>query len=518
MSHARDLTLAIDVGTGSARAALVDATGRILAIVAREYEQIVPAFGWSEQRPADWWASVVASIWDVLRLVDGATVRVSAIAACGQMHGTVLIDQSGRLTRETAPLWNDKRTASLVSAFEAANAPADYLTRTGNPPTSAWPAFKLMWIRDNDPAAYASARSMLMPKDYVNFRLTGEIAMDRTEAAASFLMDPRTGDWSAQTIAQLDLDRDKLPPIRKPTEILGRLSIEAAAQTGLLSGTPVLVGGGDYPVALLGSGACRPGLGSDVTGTSCIITQIVEAPLLDPEICNVGTVEGAWGAFILLETGGDAMRWARRAIHEKALSYDEIVVKAAEAPAGSDRLFFLPYLAGERFGAGRNARAQFFGIGAAHGLAHLHRAVLEGVAMATTRHIRMMERIAGRRLDRVVASGGGAKADLWLAIKASCYGIPILVPSEPECGVVGCAAMAATATGRFARVEDAAAAFVHYGREVFPDPRWEATYAKMQPVFEKLYRHSQALYDYLDGLDVAPVSGQTNRPALSVQV
>ena len=117
MSHARDLTLAIDVGTGSARAALVDATGRILAIVAREYEQIVPAFGWSEQRPADWWASVVASIWDVLRLVDGATVRVSAIAACGQMHGTVLIDQAGRLTRETAPLWNDKRTASLVSAF-----------------------------------------------------------------------------------------------------------------------------------------------------------------------------------------------------------------------------------------------------------------------------------------------------------------------------------------------------------------------------------------------------------------
>ena len=252
MSHARDLTLAIDVGTGSARAALVDATGRILAIAAREYEQIVPAFGWSEQRPADWWAGVVASIWDVLGQVDGATARVSAIAACGQMHGTVLIDQAGRLTRETAPLWNDKRTASLVSAFEAVNAPADYLARTGNPPTSAWPAFKLMWIRDNDPARLCKRALNVDAEDYVNFRLTGEIAMDRTEAAASFLMDPRTGDWSAQTIALLDLDRDKLPPIRQPTEILGRLSIEAAAQTGLLSGTPVLVGGGDYPVALLG--------------------------------------------------------------------------------------------------------------------------------------------------------------------------------------------------------------------------------------------------------------------------
>jgi xylulokinase len=500
MTTSCDLTLAVDVGTGSARAALVDASGLILAIATREHDQIVPAFGWSEQRPADWWTGVVDSIRDTIARVDGSAARVSSLAACGQMHGTVLIDEAGRLTRETAPLWNDKRTVGLVAAFEAANVPANYLARTGNPPTPAWPAFKLMWIRDNDPKAYARARWVFMPKDYVNFRLTDEIAMDRTEAACSFLMDPRTGDWSSKTAAQLDLDPAKLPRIRQPTDILGTVSADAAAQTGLRQGTPVLVGGGDYPVALLGSGVCRPGMGSDVTGTSCIITQIAEAPLLHPEVSNVGTVEGAWGAFMLLESGGDAMRWARRAFHEKALSYGEIVAKAAEAPAGSDRLFFLPYLTGERFGIGRNARAQFFGLGAAHGLAHLHRAVLEGVAMATTRHIRVMEGIAGRRLERVVASGGGAKTDLWLAIKASCYGIPILVPAEPECGIVGCAAIAAAAAGRFSRVEDAAAAFVRYDREVLPDPRWGETYARMQPVFEKLYRHSQALYDDLDTL------------------
>ena len=304
-------------------------------------------------------------------------------------------------------------------------------------------------------------------------------------------------------IGLLDLDAAKLPPIREPLEILGAVTAEAARETGLQEGTPVLVGGADYPMALLGSGACRPSLASDVTGTSCILTLIADAPLLDPEVCNVATIEGHWGPFVLLETGGDAMRWARRAFHEKALAYDDIAARAASAPAGSDGLFFMPYLTGERLGAHRNARAQFFGLGAGHGLAHLHRAVLEGVAFAAARHLRIMEKAAGRELERVIASGGGAKTELWLKIKASVYGVPIVVPKEPECGVIGCAALAATAVGRFARLEDAVAAYVRYVDEVKPDPGWAHTYARMQPVFDRLYAHSQALYDDLDALAAA---------------
>ena len=241
-------------------------------------------------------------------------------------------------------------------------------------------------------------------------------------------------------------------------------------------------------------------MGSEMLGTSCIVTLVTDQPLLDPAISNVGTVEGGWGAFMLLETGGDAMRWARRAFHEKTLGYEDIVAKAALAPAGSDRLFFMPYLSGERFGQHRNARAQFFGIGAAHGLEHLHRAVLEGVAFGVKRHINIMESIAGRRLERLVASGGGARTELWLRIKASVYGIPILVPKEAECGIVGCAAMAAVALGRHATLQQAAGALVAYDREVAPEPRWSDIYARMQPVFEKLYLHSQQMYDDLDGL------------------
>lgn len=495
-----DLSLAIDVGTGSVRAGLVNAAGRVLAITSREHDQIVPSFGWSEQRPAGWWQGVVATVREVLDEVPGARSRISCVVACGQMHGTVLIDDTGALTRETAPLWNDKRTVGLVTAFEAGNHPSDYLSRTGNPPTPAWPAFKLQWIRDNDPEAYRRAAAVLMPKDYINFRLTGEVAMDRTEAACSFIMDPRSGNWSAEMCERLGLDIRKLAAIHNPLGILGGVTAAAAAETGLQQGTPVLVGGGDYPVALLGSGVCQPGLGSEMIGTSCIVTLVGTAPLLDPAISNVGTVEGDWGAFMLLESGGDAMRWARRAFHDNSLSYTDIVARAAEASAGADRLFFLPYLTGERFGQHRNARAQFFGIGAGHGLAHLHRAVLEGVAFAVRRHISIMEKIGGHRMERLVASGGGARTDLWLKIKASAYGIPILVPQEAECGIVGGGAMAATATGRFSTVRDAAAAFVGYAREILPDPCWVETYARMQPVYEKLYLHSQELYDDLDAL------------------
>jgi xylulokinase len=495
-----DLYLSIDVGTGSARAALVDSSGTIVAIRAVEHEQIVPAFGWSEQRAEDWWAGVCSAVRGVLAAVDGARGRIAAICACGQMHGTVLVDADGRLTRPTVPLWNDKRTASHVAAFEAANEPATYLAETANPATPAWPAFKLQWLRDNDPAAYEAAAAVLMPKDYINLRLTGEIAMDRTEAALSFMMSPATGQWSPSMCDRLGLDRTKLAPIRMPAEILGRVTAAAARETGLADGTPVLVGGGDYPLALLGSGVCRPGLGSDVTGTSAIVTVVAAEPLLDPEICNVGTVDGGWGSFVLLDSGGDAMRWARRALHEKTLSYDDIVARAASAPAGAEGLFFLPYLAGERLGRHRNARAQFFGLAAAHGLGHLHRAVLEGVAFAVTRHIRIMERAAGHRLERVIASGGGAKTALWLKIKASAYGIPIVVPAEPECGVVGCAALAAVATGRFSGIDQAASAFVRYAEEVQPDPRWVEVYGRMQKLFDRLYHHSQALYDDLDRL------------------
>ncbi len=500
--------LAIDVGTGSVRAALVDTHGAIRRLAAREHEQIVPRYGWSEQRPLDWWAGAVAAIREVLHAEPGSAARIAAICACGQMHGTVLIDADGALTRDAAPLWNDKRAAPQVEAFRARyrDAPGGdahaYLPRTANPPTAAWPAFKLQWIRDHEPDAYARTATVFMPKDYVNFRLTGERACDWSDASMAFAMDPATRRWSPAMLDELGLDAAKLPPIRAPQEILGAVTRAAAEATGLREGTPVLVGAADYPASVLGSGVVETGLASDITGTSSIITVIADTPMLHPEVSNVATCEGLWGRFTLLDSGGDAMRWARRAFHENALSYDAVARKAAEAPVGAEGLFFLPYLSGERFGKHPNSRAQFFGIAARHGLAHLHRAVLEGVAFGVRRHMAMIQP-EGVPIERLVAASGGAKAALWLEIKASMYRTPILVPAEVECGVMGCALLAATATGRFATLAEAARRFVRFEREVLPDPRASDTYDRMMPIFERLYLSAQQFYDDLDALQGA---------------
>ncbi|WP_112310717.1 xylulokinase [Pseudogemmobacter bohemicus] len=496
-------TVAIDIGTGSTRAALMGDAGQILFVAAREYQQITPAFGWSEQRPEDWWAAACATLREVTDFARGAGYQIGAVCACGQMHGTVLVDAAGNPTRDAVPLWNDKRTLDYVRAFEAREALPNWLALTANPPTPAWPAFKLQWLRDHAPEAWARTTTVMMPKDFINLRLTGERAMDWTDAACSFLIDAQSETWSPRVFERLGLDVGMMAPIRLPSEILGPVTRAAAAATGLTEGIPVLVGGADYPVALLGSGVCQPGLASEVAGTSSILTLVTKRPVLDPEISNVGTPEGNWGAFVLLEAGGDSARWARRVFHDNQLGYGDILAMAEGVTAGAESLFFLPFLVGERLGAHRNSRAQFFGLNARHGLPHMHRAVLEGVAFAVNRHLGIMETATGTSPEALIASGGGAKADLWLRIKASIYGRRILIPAEAECGLVGCAILSAVALGQDRDIASAAARIVRHDREILPDPRWQETYARMQPVFDRLYASARDFYDDLDRLDAA---------------
>jgi xylulokinase len=491
--------LVLDIGTGSVRAALVDQTGKVLEFANRAHEQIVPRFGWSEQRAADWWAGAVTVIREVVARAGGETI--AAVAACGQMHGTVLVDAAGKLCRETVPLWNDKRTLSYVAAWEAAHPSILSVERTTNPATAAWPAFKLQWLRDNDPDSYDRAETVLAPKDYVNYRLTGKRATDWTEASASFLIDPGLRNWSPRLVEELGLDLAKLPDIREPTEILGAVTAAASAETGLRVGTPVIVGGADFPVALLGSGAWRPGLASDITGTSAILTVIGEGPVAHPEITNVAVPGQGWGAFTLIDSGGDAVRWALRALGGAGARDYEAATRLAEgAPAGASNLFFLPFLSGERLGKSTNSRAQFFGLTAAHGLADLHRAVLEGVGFALRRQLAFIA-AAGSRPDRFIAGGAGAKSELWLRIKASMYGVPVLVPAELESGVLGCAVLAAVAVGRAASLAQAVGQYVAYSHEVLPDPAWQAKYDRMAPIFDALHGNARARYDEISAME-----------------
>ena len=494
----KDLLLAFDVGTSSVRAALVSETGKILAFAAEELQQAIPQFGWSQQSPRAWWEGLVVSVRRVLQKVANGADRVAAIAGCGQMHGVVLIDGAGELVLEEAPIWNDKRTRELVAQFCAEQDTKALFPIVANPPTVAWPAFKLAWIKQNLPKAYDAARTVLMPKDYINFKLSGECRFDVTEASSSYLFDIRTGDWSEEVLQLLGLDPAKLPLIGQATEILGVVTKVAAESTGLRAGTPVVVGAGDFPVALFGAGVTSPGTGCDITGTSTVITLLSEQPAADPIISHVRGIIGGWAAFTILDASGDAMRWARRTFHQQEpYSYEQMVSLAEGVPAGADNLLFLPYLNGERLAQQPNSRAQFFGLTSRHTEAHLYRAALEGVAFASRKNIELMKS-KGYRLDRMVTADGGARARLWLEIKASIYNTTILVPSEPECGVLGCAMLAGFAAGFFPTLESARADLVRYDGEILPNPRWTERYQKLQLVFDDLYQSSEKFWDRLE--------------------
>lgn len=495
----RDLFLAFDVGTGSCRAALVDATGRIHSIAHQEHDQIVPRHGWSEQRPADWWQGTLVSIRAVLDAVPGSAARVAAICGCGQMHGAVLVDADGRLTRETAPLWNDKRTLPQVEAFAAHPDAVDAKPITANAPAPAWPAFKLAWLMAHDPQSVDRAAHLLMPKDWINLNLTGLVAQDVTEASLSFLMDWRSRDWSARMRDLTGVPERLLPTLRMPADVLGPLTPPAAQATGLPAGLPVLVGAGDYPMALLGSGAIAAGTGSDVTGTSTILTLIQPEPVIADGISNVLSAAGNWGSFTLLDAGGDAVRWARRAFHDNALSYAEVDEAASRSVPGANRLLFLPYLSGERFGQHRNSRAQFFGLTAGHQSSDLHRAVLEGVAFSVRLELDRLQQ-GHTRPDRIIAASGGAKSALWLSIKASMYRTPYFEAEEPECGIIGAGILMAAATGAIPDITAATARMVRLGPKILPDPAAADRYDAMMPVYSRLYESSKAYWDDLDAL------------------
>jgi xylulokinase len=493
----KDLLLAIDIGTGSTRAAVVTDSGTIVAFASREHEQSVPRFAWSQQRPRTWWDGVVLTIRSVFQKIPAAADRIAGIAVCGQMHGIVLIDQTGDIVLEEAPLWNDKRTRELVRRFLQEHDVDALWPATANPPTVAWPGFKLAWIKRNAPKIYDAARTFLAPKDYINFMLTGERRIDFCEASCSYMFDIRTRAWSTELLRILDLDPEKLPPLGAASDLLGSVTNTAAKLTGLRAGTPVAVGAGDFPAALLGSGVTGPGLAREITGTSTLVAVHADRPAFDSAISNLSCITGGWAPFMIVDAAGDAIRWARTLFHGSERDYDGLIAHAGNVPAGSEGLLFLPYLNGERIAQQPDSRAQFFGLTSRHGVGHLNRAILEGVAFASNRQIAVLKE-KGYRFDRIVAAGGGAKSSLWLRIKASIYNCSIMIPAEPECGVVGCAMLAGVASGLFADLESQVSKRIRYAGEIVPEPDWRERYAKGQLLFNDIYESSERFWDRLE--------------------
>lgn len=501
----KDRILTIDVGTGSARAALLAQTGELIGFAQREYDQTTPQAGWSEQAPSLWWRSACECLHEVLHRFADQRSRIAAIGVCGQMHGTVLLDADGELVADKALLWNDKRSQPQVDAFIAREGEEKWLTRLNNPPTAAWPAFKLAWWRENCPESWARVAMVLMPKDYINFMLTGIYATDYSEASCYYLMDSATLSWSSQALERFGLKAGQLPPLYLSSDVIGEVSPQAAALTGLPAGIPVVAGTSDMAATLLGSGVYQPGTASDSTGTSTLLTVVARQPLLHTRINNLHLANPAWGGFTILDAGGDAVRWARQAIAQNQLSHADLLAEAATVKPGAEGLLFLPYLTGERLADHTNSRAQFFGLQRKHHRGHLFRAVLEGVAFASTRNLNQL-RQCGQHPERMIASGGGARSELWLKIKASAYNLPILSTRNQENGITGCGIIAGTGVGLYTDFSAGVRQAVHFEKEILPDSRLRDYYAACFEVFDTLYQQAAPLYDQLDGLSEGPAT------------
>jgi xylulokinase len=480
--------LTIDVGTQSTRAAVVTAAGEILGIAQIPHETDSPQPGWAQQRPAQWWEEVCEAIRQVFHETSTAADTVAAVAACGQMHGPVGIDEHGDITTEWVQLWCDKRCAPQVEAIRVEQDERTLMQKAANPLNPAWPGIKIRWEKENHRDAYDRTRYFLVPKDFVNYRLTGVAAADASEASCTYVYDCTTGAYSEELAAALGVDIAKFAPLHRSHDVIGTVTPAAAARTGLAAGTPVICGGGDFPVSMLGFGIVGDDVIADVTGTSSLLAAHSPQPLIDPAIQNCRHAVDGWVPFTILDCGGVSMKWCKELIGSagEKKSYDQLIELARTAPAGSDGLVFFPYMRGERRSENVNSKGGWFGVRLEHSAKHFVRSVMEGVAFAMGRDAGIF-RDRGLDVDKIMSVGGGTRNELWNEIKAGILNLPLEISPEPEAGIKGCALLGAAGVGL---IDDPAEEAVRrrVSSRTVPPANAEA-YAPAQREFNRIYEH-----------------------------
>ena len=462
----------LDVGTTGVKALTVSAEGDVLAQVEEAYPLSTPQPGWAEQDPEDWWRAAESAL-EGLGVADLAGVGLT-----GQMHGLVVLDERERVLRP-AILWNDQRTGAECAEIEERLGLGRLVELTGNRAMPGFTAPKLLWLRRHEPEVYERIAHVLLPKDYVRLRLTGEHAIDATDASGTLLFDVAARHWSDDVLAALEIRREWLPSVVESSVVAGHTP----------DGIPVAAGAGDQAAGALGVGVDRPGPLSVVLGTSGVVFAALEAFAADPEgrlhsFCHA--VPGAWHAMGVMLSAAGSLRWLRDAV-APGKSFEILTGEAEPWPPGAEGLVFLPYLAGERTPhADPNARGAFVGLSLRHDRGALARAVLEGVAFGLRDSLELLKELGvDPQVGRV--SGGGARSDLWLRIVASVLGVPLERAVVDEGAAYGAALLGGVAAGVFADVHEAVAACVRVRGRIDPEPAWADRYASGYERFRALY-------------------------------
>ena len=489
-----EYVVAIDVGTQSTRAALVDVRGLVHDAASSAIELYAPRPGWAEQDPEQWWETTVANIAAVIGRHPTATIGAIGVAA--QMHSVVALSASGASLTDRAAIWSDKRCLDQVNAFER-RADAEELSHlAGNRPLPAWAGFKMGWLRANAPEVYENAESLLVAKDFLNYRLCGEVATDPSEASGSFLCDAASGKWSDVLVDALGVDAAKLPEIVDSWSVIGTVRKDVAGRTGVAEGTPVVAGSGDMMCQLLGSGITKPGRVGLVSGTASIMSLAAESASPDFRIMNLRSASGDWIRFGIEDAAGESLRWFVDTFcpagdpGQRRGSLESLVPQAALVEPGSGGLLFFPYLLGERTLGSPHSRASFIGATIGHERAHFVRAVMEGIALEDRRALECL--CPAGVHGPIRASGGGASSSLWNQIRADVFAHPVQVLASAEGGIQGAAILAGVAAGWYSDAAAGAEEVVRVAETWAPSP-------DAVRVYEDAFRIFCAVHDALDG-------------------
>jgi xylulokinase len=483
--------IGVDTSTTATKALLMDESGRVLGVASNEYPYEIPQPLWSEQDPALWWHATRLSIRQVITKtgVDASAIR--GIGLTGQMHGLVLLNEKGEVLRPSI-LWNDQRTGPQCDVIRSKLGRENLIQITGNDALTGFTAPKILWVQEHEPEIWERVRHILLPKDYVRYKLTGEFAIDRADGAGTILFDLARRDWSPEVLAALDIPAEYLPKTYEGTDVTGVLLPSAANDLGLPAGIPIFGGGGDQAASAVGTGAVRAGVVSLSLGTSGVVFATTDGPVIEPDgrlhaFCH--SVPGKWHLMGVMLSAAGSLRWHRDTF-APGMDYDTLLKPAADIPPGSDGLFFLPYLSGERTPhPDPLARAAFVGLTVRHGFPHLTRAVLEGVSFGLRDSFELMKSAGLENITQVRVTGGGVRSPLWRQILADVFGAEIVTVNTTEGAAYGAALLAGTGAGVFSSVESACEATIQITGKTSP--------GKNQDVYERLYPLYRDLYPAL---------------------
>jgi xylulokinase len=506
------ITLGIDVGTSGTKALAIDARGAILASATAEYPCSHPRPGWSEQDPEMWWDATIKTIGAVLDRAGLKAADAKGIGLSGQMHGSVFLDEDGHVLRP-ALLWNDQRTAAECAEIEERAGGREALVRlVANPALTGFTAPKLLWLRRHEPAAWDRVRQVLLPKDYVRYRLSGTYATEVSDASGTLLLDVAHRRWSTELLGKLDLDPTLLPPCHESTDVSATVGKLGATATGLAPGTPIVGGGGDQPAGAVGNGIVRPGVVSATMGTSGVVFAHAEQPGFDPlgrlqRGCHA--VPGAWHVMGVVLAAGGSFQWFRNELGKAEVEvaraqgidpYFLLTDEAALAGPGAEGLFFLPYLTGERTPHfDPRAKGAWIGLTVRHGRAHMIRSLLEGATYAMRDSLELIREM-GVSIGQIRVSGGGARNPLWRQIQADIYGHDVHTLTATEGPAFGAALLAQVGTGGFASVPEACDATIRLADTTTTDPHAREFYDCGFALYRRLYRDLHNSFAAIDDL------------------